>query len=343
MTQDLLQPQLSGWATCWMHVATELDTAQFASRRKPINKIQAFEDVFGRLESSSPSAQWAALLHTATIDLATARTIEPHLDALTILSEVWSTAPEPDTYWGVYAAEVPDSGLVAERSQGQTFELTGEKRWCSLATELTHAIVTAEVDDNRQAFAIHLQKPDVTHSEEVWNSEGLNEIPSGSIQCHNSPAKPVGEPGWYLERQGFWTGAIRVAACWLGGAIGMAQSAAEKHSGRPQPSPLGNLTLGRIDAEIYAGVSMLVHAATIIEAADDLDINEHRKLAFRVRNGIYRIAQKIQQLSKELAGPTTLTQDQHFTKTDADLSVYLSQHHGVRDEAELGQLLGNKP
>src|SRR5699024_5677067 len=208
MTQDLLQPQLSGWATCWMHVATELDTAQFASRRKPINKIQAFEDVFGRLESSSPSAQWAALLHTATIDLATARTIEPHLDALTILSEVWSTAPEPDTYWGVYAAEVPDSGLVAERSQGQTFELTGEKRWCSLATELTHAIVTAEVDDNRQAFAIHLQKPDVTHSEEVWNSEGLNEIPSGSIQCHNSPAKPVGEPGWYLERQGFWTGAI---------------------------------------------------------------------------------------------------------------------------------------
>ncbi len=341
MTQALEQRQLSEWATSWTRVTPEIDTAQFASRQKPITKIRAFEDTFGRLETSPPSEQWAALLHTATIDVGTARTIEPHLDALTILTEAWSTAPERETYWGVYAAEVPNSGLEAKRNRRpHSFQITGEKRWCSLATELTHAIVTAEFNGNRQAFAIQLQKPDVTHSDEVWNSHGLSEIPSGSIQCNNSPAEPVGGSGWYLERHGFWTGAIRVAACWLGGAIGMAQRAAEKHSGRSKPSPLGNLTLGRMDAEIYAGVSMLVHAATLIEATDDLDIDQHRQLAFRVRNGIFRIVQKIQRLSKELAGPTTLTQDQHFTKTDADLSVYLSQHHGVRDEAELGQLLG---
>lgn len=48
----------------------------------------------------------------------------------------------PDTFWGVYAAETADARLVATDDDGAV-PLTGEKPWCSLAGELTHAIVTA--------------------------------------------------------------------------------------------------------------------------------------------------------------------------------------------------------
>jgi hypothetical protein len=34
----------------------------------------------------------------------------------------------------------------------------------------------------------------------------------------------VGEPGWYLDRVGFWHG-VWPAACWAGGAIGLADQA----------------------------------------------------------------------------------------------------------------------
>lgn len=300
-------------------------------------KIRGFENIFGRLHTAAPSQQWAAVLQTATIDIGTARSIEPHLDALTILSEAQLSPPDGDTFWGVYAAETSKCHLIAEEVDADAFRLTGEKRWCSLAAELTHAIVTAHTEQGRRAFALQLQEPSVVVSSEPWNSRGLHEIPSGSLQCDNTPARPVGDPDWYLQRPGFWWGAIRVAACWLGGAINMARIAVTKHCNRPQSSNIGNLMLGQIDAEIYAGISMLVHAASLSELPRTLPVDEVHNIALRVRNGIYRTAQMIQHLSKELAGPEVLTQDERFMKADADLTVYLSQHHGFRDEADLGQ------
>lgn len=338
MNIDVPMVPLGEWIWLWrQHQPTEHELRGFAARNTAASKIRAFEDGFGRLETASPREQWQALLQTATIDLATARTIEPHLDALTILAESGHEQQNTANLWGVYAAEAAGTKLVAAGSPD--IRLTGEKPWCSLAGELTHALVTAWVGEQRQMFAVQLSHPSVTVVEQPWQSAGLSEIPSGPIRCANTPAQPVGEPGWYLQRPGFWWGAIRVAACWLGGAIGLARIAADRHATRTQPEPQRNMLLGQIDAQIYTGITALDHAATLAQTTREFTAEEVQQLALRVRNSIYRACQAIQELSRELAGPEVLTQNQQFNKIDADLTVYMSQHHGVRDEATLGQLL----
>lgn len=338
MTTGLYPVSLAEWSRVWLRrEPAEAELTNFAPGRTARDKILAFEIAFGRLESTRPREQWAALLQVATIDLGTARTIEPHLDALTLRTEAGLHPTDEETFWGVYAAEV--AGKRLEADEHSEVALTGEKPWCSLAGELTHAIVTAWVGDQRQTFAIPLTHSSVTVVEQPWHSRGLHEIPSGPIRCDATPASPVGEPGWYLQRPGFWWGAIRVAACWLGGAIGMARLAASRHATRPQPEPERNVLLGQLDAHIYAGLTALDHAATVSEMKPPQASEDVRKLALRVRNTVYRACQQIQHLSRELAGPEMLTGHPQFSKVDADLTVYLSQHHGGRDEAELGRLL----
>lgn len=140
---------------------------------------------------------------------------------------------------------------------------------------------------------MQLTHPTVTVVERSWQSTGLSEIPSGPIRCEQTPTEPVGEPGWYLWRPGFWWGAIRVASCWLGGVIGLARLAADHHARRTQPDPR-TMLLGQLDAQIYAGITALHHAAVQAEQATQLDPGEVRKLALRARNNIYRICQTIQ-------------------------------------------------
>lgn len=100
------------WISTW-YIWQQSDAQLRASgpERTASETIAAFREGFGRLETSPPADQWAALLQTATIDVAVARTVEPHLDALTILTEAGHPAPDNDSYWGVYAAEAAGASL----------------------------------------------------------------------------------------------------------------------------------------------------------------------------------------------------------------------------------------
>ena len=52
---------------------------------------------------------------------------------------------------GVYAAEGPGGRLNAERHT-EGWRLSGPKPWCSLAGELSHALITAWVDEHRRGL-----------------------------------------------------------------------------------------------------------------------------------------------------------------------------------------------
>ena len=304
----------------------------------PPTKITSLQNHLDLTGTSSQLQQWEALSMVASIDVAVARMLEPHIDALGIIAEAGLEPPGDQTSWGVYAAEVPGKVVTVAEADGCTV-ITGEKAWCSLASELSHAIVIAHRNGHGQAVAVGMGDPRVHPDQTAWPSLGLREIPSGSVTFDQAPAEAVGPPDWYLDRPSFAWGGIRVAACWFGGALGLAQNAARRHFARPTPAPMGDLCLGQLDAEIFAARAVLAQAAEAADGDEEFSRDGAWSLALRVRNIVYRGAQQIQLLSRELAGPVALTGDRAFAKADADLTVYLSQHHGPRDEASLGEAL----
>ena len=203
---------------------------------------------------------WEALATIASHDLGMARAIEPHLDALLILSQAEAeadaeaqlpapagdqtfhvAAPNADTTstWGVFAAEGGDDPLVARMTDGG-WSLTGTKPWCSLADRLDRALVTAHLTgDERGLFAVDLRRAGVEVPTGTWHARGLSEIPSGSVSFRAVPASPVGGPGWYLTRPGFAWGGIGVASCWYGGAVGIARTLFAQAGDSPEPLMAG--------------------------------------------------------------------------------------------------------
>lgn len=319
--------------------------------------LAAFEAQWGDLSEARPSRVWTALASTAALDLGAVRMAEPHLDALTILAQARAAGepsfePPAGSTWGVFAAERSDLRLEA-RPTGPAagtfagpapFDLTGVKPWCSLGGQLSHAVVTAHTEAGRQAFAVELGTERVRAVEDPWPSRGLAEIPSGSLGFSGAPAFPVGGPGWYLERPGFACGGIGVAACWLGGAVGLARTAARAAERRREAPdfPVTASLLARLDGELETARLSLEAAAAVAEGHRENPLPSEWALALRTRNAVFRAAREAQSLSREIAGPAALAGDVRFAKADADLTVYLAQHHGQRDEASLGALIAEE-
>jgi hypothetical protein len=58
------------------------------------------------------------------------------------------------------------------------------------------------------------------------------------VEFTAAPAAAVGAPRAYLNRVGFWYGAIGVAACWYGGAVAIGRPLWESARGALGPRPL---------------------------------------------------------------------------------------------------------
>ncbi|MEP9362681.1 acyl-CoA dehydrogenase family protein [Nocardioides sp. CN2-186] len=274
---------------------------------------------------------WAALATLGAVDLTVARAVEPHLDAAAILDE------QRDGTWGVWAAEGPGVRLRAvPTADGAT--LTGRKPWCSLAADLTHALVTAWVDDERrQLFAVDLRQQGVATVDAPWVSRGLSAVRSTPVDFHDAAATPVGEPGWYLRRDGFAWGGIGVAAIWYGASVGLARRIWRQAAER-ELDQVGQLHLGRVDVALTAASSVLLGAADAVDhgrAAGD----DGMLLALRVRQVVADAAESTLLAADHALGPGPLTTEEEHAGRVADLRVYLRQHHAERDTATLGRLV----
>lgn len=300
-------------------------------------------------------SSWTWLRALASLgagDLTVARVVEPHLDALTILSQAaahdrasdsdWPVlvAP-PRSTWGVYAAHAPGHRLEARASGGE-WSLRGSKPWCSLADRLSHAVITAHVDDDRrQAFALDLSHPGVRVSAEPWVARGLAGIRSTSIRVDDVPAVPVGPPQWYLDRAGFAWGGIGVAGVWFGAACALGASVLDA-ARRREPDQLALTHLGRIDSALHSTLLTLRDAAAAIDDGRATGA-AGRLLAARVRASAAGTAELVLGEVGRALGPGPLTGDEEHARRVADLTVYVRQHHGDRDLAALGGLLLEGP
>lgn len=297
---------------------------------------------------------WETLASVTAVDVAAGRILEPHLDAAAIIGQ--AAAGDASAAgggpadaeglrtagtWGVFAAEAAGLRLEA-RPTGNGFRLHGSKPWCSLAAQLDRAVVTAHTDDGaRAAFAVDLRSPGVNVADPGWTSRGLREVPSGTVHFEDVPAEPLGGPGWYYRRPGFAWGGMGVAACWFGGAVaaarGFAASLRDSAAGGREPDQVALAHLGEIDRTLSTLRACLAEAAARIDAGDLAGPGAWSE-ALRVRGTVASATARIQSLVIQNLGPGPLVFNEQYGKRMADLSLYILQHHAVRDDAQLGGL-----
>lgn len=285
--------------------------------------------------------RWELLAGLGAQDLQLARAVEPHVDALAILAEA-GRPPQPGATYGVFAAERPGRRLSAEQTS-EGIVLSGEKPWCSLGTELSHALVTAWVDgEQRGLFEIDLRHPGIRPSDEPWVARGLREVRSTGLVLDRVPAEAVGGPGWYLARDGFAHGGLGVAAVWYGAAHAL-WSRLARPSGRA-PDDVAHLHVGAA----YAGLAAA--RALLLETAGELDAGrgagaQGALLAATVRSVVHDAAEDVLRRCDHGLGPAPLALEEEHAARVADLRLYLRQHHAERDQAGLGRMLlaGTEP
>ena len=291
----------------------------------------------------STQVLWELLASVSAIDVAAGRIFEPHLDALAILAQAGHDPALAEGAWGVYAAE--GQGLRLEASGGTSGALlSGSKPWCSLAPVLDHAVITANTDGGRRAFAVDLHHAGVTFGEPPWVARGLREIPSGTVHFDDVPAEPLAGVDWYFSRPGFAWGGMGVAACWLGGAIGVGRdyrnSLQEGAASGREPDQVALAALGEIDRTLSAGLQYLARTAEAIDAGRTAagERGPGWSDALRVRGTVAAAVERVLHLVGSNRGPAPLAFDETYAKRMADLALYVRQHHAMRDDAQLGRL-----
>jgi alkylation response protein AidB-like acyl-CoA dehydrogenase len=294
----------------------------------------------GRLDLPLPGSgatmeRLAALADLAEEDLSLARLGEGHADAVAILAELGGPQPAPGSRWGVWAANPPGPNVTAERRNG-AWMLTGAKQYCSGARICTHALVTAAAADGQRLFAVTVAE--LEPREGTWPATGMAGSDTLDVGFSGVPGDPVGPPGGYTDRPGFTHGGVGVAACWYGGARGVARTLLSAASKR-DVGPHALAHLGAVDLGLHTARAALAAAAREIDA-DPGDLRGDGPLrALRVRALTEAVATNVLARTGRALGAGPLGHDEAHSRAVADLTVYLRQHHAERDLARLGELV----
>ncbi|XVU21160.1 acyl-CoA dehydrogenase [Actinoplanes sp. CA-054009] len=262
-------------------------------------------------------------------DLVAARLGEGHADAVAIrveLGDLEKPATPPGERWGVWAA-APSAVRAEHTTRG--WRLTGDRPWCSGAAWCTDALVTAAADDGIRLFAVRNEPPRARPVDGTWPAIGMAGSDSRTIRFDAAPPRPVGDPGRYVDRPGFWHGGIGVAACWYGGALGVA----DRLLSATDPGPHGLAHLGAVDVALGAARAVLAEAAAEIDA--DPARTVHR-LALRARATVEAAATQVLDHVGRALGAGPLCRDERHARRVADLTVYLRQSHAEKDLEQLG-------
>ncbi|MBE2998315.1 acyl-CoA dehydrogenase [Nocardiopsis sp. HNM0947] len=278
--------------------------------------------------------RWESLIRLGRQDLSLARLAEGHTDAAAILDELGADLPASGELWGVWAAHPPTHRLSARR-HGSRWVLNGSKPFCSGARTCTHALVTAGADSGgRRLFAI--ENEGTTADPSTWAAEGMSDSDTLTLAFKDVPAVEVGEPGDYTGRPGFHHGGCGVAACWYGGAEAVAETLADKAGvGSPDPHTLGYY--GAVVRDLRAARDVLRRAAEEIDDDPDDLGGRAAERALLVRSVVASACSSVLGHCAEALGAGPLASDAAYTRAAQDLSVYIRQHHGARDLAQLGE------
>jgi len=261
------------------------------------------------------------------------RLVEAHTDAVAILAEADRSAP-PGCL-GVWAARGAEP-VVLERRSG-TLRLRGTAPWCSGATVVEGALVTAEADDGAALVLVSLDAHGVQRGEPTWMSPAFAETDTRSVafDVELDDDAVIGRGGWYVQRPGFWHGAVGVAACWAGCAEGLVGRVVS----RWRSDPHATAHLGAIDARLWSITAALAGAAAEIDAAP-ADVEAAHRRALRIRHVVDSGVEEITQRVQRALGPAPMAMDPDVHLVMAECDLYRRQCHAERDLEALGALYG---
>jgi alkylation response protein AidB-like acyl-CoA dehydrogenase len=274
----------------------------------------------------------------ASVDLSVGRLVEGHCDAIAILAEAAMLPVSEHSTYGVWAARSPGINTVAERVAGG-WRLSGSKDFCSGSGIIERALVTAEAPDGYRIFDLNVSEQVSKVHEDSWPAVGMADSMSHRLDFDGpviSDDCAVGGAGFYVGRPGFWFGAAGVAACWYGGGLGLVEGL--MHSLPREPNAHVQADLGVAIARIEAMHAVLHRAAEAIDVdpADAGGGAHFRALA--TRQAVHDMSLEVLARVGSAGGARPLCLDEDQSRRAADLFVYLSQHHGGSDAAELARL-----
>ena len=282
--------------------------------------------------SGETASRHIALMEIARRNLSLARLAEAHFDAIAILAEA-GRSPAPGAVYGVWASEIPGQDVVCE-----DYRLSGKKRFCTGAGLLDRALITARSPDHR-LIDVDLCKHEssllIDTSE--WITPAFAETSTATVTFQSTlftDEDIVGPPRWYLDRPGFWSGAIGPAACWAGGALGLVDWA--RLQKRDDPHTL---------AHLGALISNAWHLrACLVAAGDEIDKHpkdaiENHRLALVVRHLVESACAEILTRVGRGYGPYPLALDPGISRRFAEVELYIRQSHAERGLANLGSLI----
>ncbi|MCF4998925.1 acyl-CoA dehydrogenase, partial [Pseudomonas syringae] len=210
--------------------------------------------------------RFQALADVGGHDLGLCKLYEGHTDALAIIEQLGGS-PTPGSTWGMWAAEPPQARVRVSAS-GHLVKLNGRKAWCSGAAVLSHALLTAwDENDRQQLVAVALDQPGVTITDQGWQAVGMAATGSVEVVFDDTEGQAIGQPGDYLQRPGFWQGGIGIAACWYGATREIAERLRRHCAQRDEPHAMAHL--GTVDSALRAAAEVLRSSALHIDAEPD--------------------------------------------------------------------------
>lgn len=275
------------------------------------------------------AARHQALLEIARRDLSLARIAEAHADALAILAEA-GRVPRDDALYGVWASEAPRAPVLARRLCSGEWQLDGLKHYCSGATFVSAALITARVGDAVLLFDVALGQPGVAIQDSTWATPAFADTQTRAVSFTDVRVTGdhlLGNDNWYLARPGFWHGAIGPAACWAGGAASLVDAATALN----RSDPHSRAHLGAMQAMSW-GLSTLLEKAGDEIDADPHDLrHEARRRALQLRHLVERWCAEILDRFGRATGPQLLAYDSQMARQHMALTLYIRQCHAERD------------
>ncbi len=280
--------------------------------------------------------RWRVLATVGAFDLSLAKLYEGHTDALAILEELGGEAAEG--LWAVWAAEPPHARVVF-RAGTHGGSLHGVKAWCSGASDVDHAVMSAWTEHGGPTLvSVGLRQPGVAVETDSWKAVGMTASGSGTVRFDGARAQALGQPGDYVKRSGFWHGGAGIAAVWFGGVTAVAQRLAA--SPRVTNDSHAAAHLGAVDTALRGARALLIETAGWIDAHPQADACAP---ALRVRASVEAAADEVLVRVGRALGPGPLCADAVHAQRCADLAVFLRQSHAEHDLTALGHAVAGDP